>query len=91
MLLSGMEGRRLPISWDKCGLSCSGDEVFRKVRASARDLWPEDVPFPGRDAFHRDLAGDAIDGRMRRISTQVSRVSEAMQRGVRIKALQGLG
>eukprot|EP00959_Pyramimonas_sp_CCMP1952_P009766 203748-Pyramimonas_sp.AAC.1 len=65
-----MGGRRLPVSWGKCGLLCSDDEVFRKVRARVRDLWPGDVPCPGRDAFHRDLGGDAIDGRMRRIITQ---------------------
>eukprot|EP00959_Pyramimonas_sp_CCMP1952_P047300 987215-Pyramimonas_sp.AAC.1 len=70
MLLRGMEDRRLPISWDKCGMLCSDAEVFRKARAHVRHLWPEDVPCPGRDVFHRDPGGDAIDGRTKRISTQ---------------------
>eukprot|EP00959_Pyramimonas_sp_CCMP1952_P080906 1690047-Pyramimonas_sp.AAC.1 len=86
-----MGDRRLPISRDKCGPLRSDGEVVRKVRAHLRDLWSEDVICPGRDAFHGDLGGEAIDGRMRRISTQVSRISEALQRGVRVKALQGLG
>eukprot|EP00959_Pyramimonas_sp_CCMP1952_P336436 7044755-Pyramimonas_sp.AAC.1 len=45
----------------------------------------------GRGQYHRDLGGDAVDGRYRRIGTQLTRIRDAMAKGDRLLALKGLG
>eukprot|EP00959_Pyramimonas_sp_CCMP1952_P293643 6141259-Pyramimonas_sp.AAC.1 len=53
------------------GILCRDTELFVDVCGGLSDLWPVGTPFSKHDQYHRDLGGDAVDGRFRRIGTQL--------------------
>eukprot|EP00959_Pyramimonas_sp_CCMP1952_P347342 7275029-Pyramimonas_sp.AAC.1 len=72
----------LPISWNKAGFLASSSELAR----SLCEQWPMELA--SRSQFHRDLGGDATDGRHRRVSTHLDRFLAARSRALRLRLLQ---
>ena len=82
---SSVQSRGLPISWNKAGFLASSASLSEEL-AGRWALGPE-----SRSLVHRDLGGDASDGRFRRCGTQLDRYQDSLRRARRLRILQSGG
>eukprot|EP00959_Pyramimonas_sp_CCMP1952_P399935 8379483-Pyramimonas_sp.AAC.1 len=72
----------LPISWGKAGFLASSSGLAEQLCKG----WP--LELKDRSQSHRDLGGDATDGRFRRVPVHLDRYLSAQRRALRLRALQ---
>ena len=83
IVTSELGQRHLPINWDKTYFMLSDHALVDKFTSDPRWTLQADKLV----IAHRDLGGDSLDGRARRVATQASRIEAANRTGVALRQL----